>query len=129
MMRQFGADLKVDNKTVTLNGGNDLQASNVTVPGDISSAAFLIVLALITKDSDITIENVSLNETRSGIIDVLKECGANIEISEKSSEGARFDDIHVKYTSDLKQFSIDGEIISRLIDDIPILAVLGAFSS
>lgn len=129
MMRQFGADLKVDNKTVTLNGGNDLQASNVTVPGDISSAAFLIVLALITKDSDITIENVSLNETRSGIIDVLKECGANIEISEKSSDGEKFGDIHVKYTSDLKPFSIDGEIIPRLIDEIPILAVLGVFSS
>lgn len=129
MMAQFGADLKVTGKTVTLNGGKDLSASDVTVPGDISSAAFLIVLGLITKDSDITIKNVSLNDTRAGIIDVVKAMGADITIDEKASEGEAFGDIHVRYTEDLNPFSIDGEIIPRLIDEIPILAVLAAFTN
>lgn len=129
MMKQFGANLAVDEKTITLNGGKPLKANDVTVPGDISSAAFLLVLALITKGSDITIENVSLNDTRSGIIDVLKLSGADIEITEKLSDGEKFGDIRVKYTSDLKPFSIDGEIIPRLIDEIPILAVLAVFTS
>src|SRR5699024_5283577 len=80
MMAQFGADITVNENTVTLKGGKDLSSSNVTVPGDISSAAFLIVLALITKRSDITMRNVSLNETGHGIIDVGKMCGGDITI-------------------------------------------------
>ncbi|CAD2075184.1 3-phosphoshikimate 1-carboxyvinyltransferase [Jeotgalicoccus aerolatus] len=128
MMAQFGADITVNENTVTLKGGKDLSSSNVTVPGDISSAAFLIVLALITKGSDITIENVSLNETRSGIIDVVKMCGGDITITEHDSKGEPFGDIRVRYTEQLKPFHIDGEIIPRLIDEIPILAVLGVFA-
>ena len=128
MMAQFGADITVNENTVTLKGGKDLSSSDVTVPGDISSAAFLIVLALITKGSDITIENVSLNETRSGIIDVVKMCGGDITITEHDSKGEPFGDIRVRYTEQLKPFHIDGEIIPRLIDEIPILAVLGVFA-
>lgn len=127
-MAQFGADITVNENTVTLKGGKDLSSSDVTVPGDISSAAFLIVLALITKGSDITIENVSLNETRSGIIDVVKMCGGDITITEHDSKGEPFGDIRVRYTEQLKPFHIDGEIIPRLIDEIPILAVLGVFA-
>lgn len=128
MMAQFGADIKVNDNTVVLNGGKELTASDVTVPGDISSAAFLIVLALVTKDADITIENVSLNDTRSGIIDVVKSCGGNITITEHDSDGETFGDIRVRYTKNLKPFHIEGDIIPRLIDEIPILAVLAVFA-
>lgn len=128
MMAQFGADIKVENNTVILQGGNALTATDVVVPGDISSAAFLIVLALITKDADVTIENVSLNDTRSGIIDVVKEMGGDITITPHDSDGETFGDINVKYTEQLKPFAIDGSIIPRLIDEIPILAVLAAFA-
>ncbi|CEA00195.1 3-phosphoshikimate 1-carboxyvinyltransferase [Jeotgalicoccus saudimassiliensis] len=129
MMAQFGADIAVSGSTVTLTGGKDLTAVDVTVPGDISSAAFLIVLALITEGADVTIENVSLNETRSGIIDVVKHMGGNIAITEHDSTGEKFGDIRVQYTPDLKPFHIDGDIIPRLIDEIPILAVLAAFAN
>ena len=129
MMAQFGADIAVTGTTVKLNGGNNLTAADVTVPGDISSAAFLIVLALITKDADITIENVSLNETRAGIIDVVKEMGGKLTITEHDSTGEKFGDIRVQYTADLKPFHIDGDIIPRLIDEIPILAVLAVFAN
>lgn len=129
MMAQFGADIKVSDKTVILNGGQSLTSSDVVVPGDISSAAFIIVLGLITPGADITINNVSLNDTRAGIIDVVEAMGANITIDEKTTDGEAFGDIHVKYTKDLKPFSIDGEIIPRLIDEIPILAVLAAFTN
>lgn len=129
MMGQFGADITVSGTTVKLNGGRNLTAADVTVPGDISSAAFLIVLALITKDADITIENVSLNETRAGVIDVVQQMGGNIKITEHDSTGEKFGDIRVRYTPDLKPFHIDGDIIPRLIDEIPILAVLAAFAN
>lgn len=128
MMAQFGADISVSGTTVKLQGGKKLSASDVTVPGDISSAAFLIVLALITKDADITIENVSLNETRSGIIDVVKACGGKLTITERDSKGEKFGDIRVQYTPDLKPFHISGDIIPRLIDEIPILTVLAVFA-
>lgn len=129
MMGQFGADITVSGTTVKLNGGRNLTAADVTVPGDISSAAFLIVLALITKDADIIIENVSLNETRAGVIDVVQQMGGNIKITEHDSTGEKFGDIRVQYTPDLKPFHIDGDIIPRLIDEIPILAVLAAFAN
>ena len=129
MMGQFGADITVSGTSVKLNGGRNLTAADVTVPGDISSAAFLIVLALITKDADIIIENVSLNETRAGVIDVVQQMGGNIKITEHDSTGEKFGDIRVQYTPDLKPFHIDGDIIPRLIDEIPILAVLAAFAN
>lgn len=129
MIGQFGADITVSGTTVKLNGGRNLTAADVTVPGDISSAAFLIVLALITKDADIIIENVSLNETRAGVIDVVQQMGGNIKITEHDSTGEKFGDIRVQYTPDLKPFHIDGDIIPRLIDEIPILAVLAAFAN
>lgn len=128
MMNQFGANINTEHTTVKLTGGQALTASDVTVPGDISSAAFLIVLALVTKDADITIKNVSLNETRAGIIDVVKSCGGDITITEHDSDGEKFGDIRVRYTENLKPFHIDGDIIPRLIDEIPILAVLAIFA-
>ncbi|WP_031544838.1 3-phosphoshikimate 1-carboxyvinyltransferase [Salinicoccus luteus] len=129
MLKQFGADVSAENGVISLEGGNDLSPSDVTVPGDISSAAFPIVLAVLKPGSSISIENVSLNETRSGILDVLEMMGADVTIEQTSSEGEAIGTVHASYTSNLKGFEISGSIIPRLIDEIPIIALLAAFSS
>ncbi|MCD2136966.1 3-phosphoshikimate 1-carboxyvinyltransferase [Salinicoccus halitifaciens] len=129
MLEQFGVDIEVDGLSIRLKGGQSLEPRDVQVPGDISSAAFLMVLAAITEGSDITIENVSLNETRAGIIDVFQQMNADIEIEETSSEGEAIGNIRIRHSKDLTSFELSGEIIPRLIDEIPVLAVLGAFGS
>lgn len=128
MLSQFGADIEISGNSVTLSGGNLLKSSDVVVPGDISSAAFLMVLAAITPDSDITLKTVSLNETRAGILDVFKEMGVHFEVAQHNQTGEPYGDIRVKYTPDLKPFNISGELIPRLIDEIPILTLLALFA-
>ncbi|MEK7376612.1 MAG: 3-phosphoshikimate 1-carboxyvinyltransferase [Candidatus Margulisiibacteriota bacterium] len=97
--------------------------ANIEIPGDISSASFFIVAGIIIPDSEILIKNVGLNPTRTGIIDVLCAMGANIAISnEKTLSGEPRGDIRIK-TSKLKGITIGGEIIPRLIDEIPIIAI------
>lgn len=94
------------------------------VCGDISSAAFFMVAAAIVKNSKVTIENVGINYTRSGIIDVFKKMGANIELlNERVVSGEPVADVKVSY-SDLKAVTIEGADIPRLIDEIPVIAVL-----
>lgn len=94
------------------------------VCGDISSAAFFMVAAAIVKNSKVTIENVGINYTRSGIIDVFKKMGANIELlNERVISGEPVADVKVSY-SDLKAVTIEGADIPRLIDEIPVIAVL-----
>lgn len=129
MMKQFGADLVSKDGVVTLQGGKALKSSDVTVPGDISSAAFPIALAVLKPETSITIEKVSLNPTRSGILEVLEMMGANIEIEELPSAGEAIGNITASYTPKLRGFNISGEIIPRLIDEIPVLALLAAYSS
>jgi len=123
-------------KTQTTNEGTKIYASRknypqpfeITVPSDISSAAFFIVLALVTKDSEIIIRNVSLNETRTGVIKILRQMGGMIEIeNEKEESGERTGDVRV-YSSRLKNISIPKEIIPNIIDEIPIIAVAGIFA-
>ena len=100
----------------------------IEVPSDISSAAYWIVLASILKDSDIIIKNVGINETRTGIIDVLKEMGANINlINIRTSGGEKSADIHV-VSSKLHGVKFGGKMIPRLIDEIPVIAVAAAFA-
>ncbi len=129
MMKQFGVDLESKDGVITLQGGRPLKASDVIVPGDISSAAFPIALAVLKPGTTITIENVSLNPTRSGILEVLEMMGANIKIETLPGEGEAIGNITASYTPELKGFNISGEIIPRLIDEIPILALLAAYSS
>lgn len=101
-----------------------LQAKTITVPGDISSAAFFIVAGLIVPNSEIILKNVGLNPTRTGVLDVVKTMGAEIEIlDEKTVSNELVGDIRVRY-SDLKACTIEGEIIPRLIDELPVIAVL-----
>ena len=99
-------------------------------PGDISSAAFFIVAALMVPGSEIIIENVGVNETRSGIIDVIHAMKGDLTlINERYFGGERVADIHIKYTKDLVATTIEGELIPRLIDEIPILALLATRAS
>lgn len=129
MLEQFGADITVDGLTVKLQGNQTLMPQDVLVPGDISSAAFLMVLAAITEGSDIFIEDVSLNESRSGIIDVFRQMDAEIEVEQTSTEGEAIGNVRVRHSKNLTSYELSGDIIPRLIDEIPVLAVLGAFGS
>lgn len=129
MLEQFGVDISVEGLTVKLQGNQSLKPRDVLVPGDISSAAFLMVLAAITEGSDILIEDVSLNETRSGIIDVFSQMNADIEVERTSTEGEAIGNVRVKHSESLSSYELSGDIIPRLIDEIPVLAVLGAFGS
>ena len=122
MFEYMGADIKTDGNTITVKK-SQLYPVDITVCGDISSAAFFMAAALIVPDSDITIKNVGINETRSGIIDVFKSMGGNIEIiNERLVSNEKVADIRVKY-SKLKAVVIEGSIIPRLIDEIPVIAV------
>ena len=125
MLKSFGADINVENLKISVNPVNELFSQDIYVPGDISSAAFIIVSALITKGSEVIIKNVRLNETRTGIIDVVKNMNGNIEIiNERLVGGELVGDLLVRYTKDLCATTIDKDIIPRLIDEIPVIAVL-----
>ena len=125
MLKSFGADINVENLKISVNPVNELFSQDIYVPGDISSAAFIIVSALITKGSEVIIKNVGLNETRTGIIDVVKNMNGNIEIiNERLVGGELVGDLLVRYTKDLCANTIDKDIIPRLIDEIPVIAVL-----
>ena len=123
MLSAMGADLTVDNLDITVKPTNDLTAVNVDVPGDISSAAFFLVLGAIMPNSQITVTNVGINPTRTGIIDVLKDMGADITLENvHTSAGETVANITVR-SSSLKGTTVGGDIIPRLIDELPIIAV------
>ena len=122
MIRQFGGEIQVDGKTIRIQGGQEFQGQEVIVPGDISSAAFWLVAGLILPDSVIKIENVGINQTRTGILDVIQEMGGDLTIEDRD-EKAVSASLTVK-TSSLKGIQIDGELIPRLIDELPIIALL-----
>lgn len=129
MLSAMGADLTVDNLDITVKPTNDLTAVNVDVPGDISSAAFFLVLGAIMPNSQITVTNVGINPTRTGIIDVLKDMGADITLENvHTSAGETVADITVR-SSSLKGTTVGGDIIPRLIDELPIIAVAAFFAN
>ena len=113
-----------------LEGGHGFQALGVhRIPGDISAAAFFLIAAAITARSDVDIEGVGTNVTRAGMLEVLKRMGVHITIAnERDLDGEPVADIHVKGTGNLKGIKISGEIIPRLIDEIPVLAVAACFA-
>lgn len=126
MLKAYGADISVSGKTITLQPASELFGQKVEVPGDISSAAYFIVAGLITPDSEILIKNVGINETRDGIIRVVKDMGGNITLlNERIACGEKVADLLVK-SSDLKATTIEGAIIPTLIDELPVIAVLAA---
>lgn len=123
MLEYLGADLEVNGKTVSITRSK-LTPKNLSICGDISSAAFFMVAAAIVPGSDLIIKNVGLNTTRTGIVDVLKQMGAEIEIlDQKTVCNEEVGDLRIKY-SNLHATTIQGEIIPRLIDEIPVIAVL-----
>lgn len=128
MLSAMGADLTVDNLDITVKPTNDLTAVNVDVPGDISSAAFFLVLGAIMPNSQITVTNVGINPTRTGIIDVLKDMSADITLENvHTSAGETVANITVR-SSSLKGTTVGGDIIPRLIDELPIIAVAAVFA-
>lgn len=123
MLNYFGADIKNNNGVITSTPVKELYGKNLEVPGDISSAAFFMVAGLIVPNSHIIIENVGINPTRTGIIDALKAMGGYVEVlNERKSGGELVGDIEVK-TSKLKATTLEGSIIPRMIDEIPVFAV------
>ena len=139
MLRAMGANIEVDGLNITIDKTDRLNAQDIRVPGDISSAAFFMVLGAILKNSEITIKNVGINPTRTGIIDVLLDMGADITLelldmgaditleNKRVVTGEQVADIKVR-SSKLKAVTIGGDIIPRLIDELPIIAVASAFA-
>jgi 3-phosphoshikimate 1-carboxyvinyltransferase len=124
-LREFGGKIRIDKGAVSVTGPAFLKARDATVPGDLSSAAFFIVAALLIPGSEILIRGVGLNPTRSELIDVLVSMGADIRIANVSSEaGELTGDLAVRY-SRLEGGTIEGPLTAALIDEIPALAVLG----
>ena len=122
MLQQFGGDLSVDGKKITVQGPQELSGQTVVVPGDISSAAFWLVAGLIVPNSRVVLKNVGINETRTGIIDVILAMGGKLEITDIDPI-AKSATLTVE-TSDLKGIEIGGALIPRLIDELPIIALL-----
>lgn len=123
MLNYLGADIKVNGLEVTSHKVENLFAEHIEIPGDISIAAYFITAGLLVPNSDITIKNVGVNPTRTGIIDVFRDMGAKIEVlNERTVSNEKVADIHV-VSSSLKAVTIGGDIIPRLIDEIPLLAV------
>lgn len=122
MIVQFGGAIDVNDKEIRIKGGQEFTGQDVVVPGDISSAAFWLVAGLIVPNAKVTLENVGINETRTGILDVIEAMGGKMIISDVD-EVAKSATITVE-TSELSGTEIDGEIIPRLIDELPIIALL-----
>ena len=123
MLKYLGADIQCNGAETTIKSSN-LTAHDISICGDISSATFFIVAGLIVPDSDFIIKNVGLNPTRTGILDVVEMMGGNVEILDKKVvSGEEVGDLRVR-TSDLHACEISGSLIPRLIDEIPVIAVL-----
>ena len=122
MLRQFSGDLSVDGKKITVQGPQKLSGQTVVVPGDISSAAFWLVAGLIVPNSRVVLKNVGINETRTGIIDVIRAMGGKLELTDIDPI-AKSATLTVE-TSALKGTEIAGVLIPRLIDELPIIALL-----
>ncbi|MFL2724076.1 MAG: 3-phosphoshikimate 1-carboxyvinyltransferase, partial [Gammaproteobacteria bacterium] len=132
MLKNFGANIEItslDGKNIIkLDSTNNLYAKNYTVVGDISSAAFLIVAALISNSPGLEIINVGMNPSRIGVLKALQKMGANIELkNQRLVSGEPCADLMVK-KSKLKGVELSGEIIPNIIDEIPIISIAAAFA-
>ena len=128
MLRHFGACVETFPGGVKLSGGVELSGRDIAVPGDISSAAFFMVAALIVPGSDLLIRGVGVNPTRTGIIDILKGMGADLELLDPREEsGEPVADVRVR-SSRLKAMAISGELVPRAIDEFPAICVAAALA-
>lgn len=124
MLSAFGVDVKREGTKVTVRGGATLTGGHIVVPGDISSAAFFLAVGAIVLDSEIELKGVGMNPTRTGMIDVLEQMGAKLEINNERVVNAEPIADLIISTSNLKGIEIGGAIIPRLIDEIPIIALM-----
>ena len=123
MLESFGAGITSDDLRASVSRTDELFATDITIPGDISSAAFFLVAALICPGSELLIRNVGINPTRTGILEVLKDMGADIETVDTYTAGSEpCADLLVRY-SKLHATTIGGSMIPRLIDEIPVIAI------
>ena len=123
MLAAMGANLVTDDNAVTITPGATLTAMDFTVPGDASSAAFIAVAALLVPDSDVIIENVNLNETRTGIFDMLQVMGADLTVFQTgTAAGEPVGRVHARY-SPLEAITVGGDVVVRMIDEFPIFMV------
>jgi 3-phosphoshikimate 1-carboxyvinyltransferase len=127
-LREFGAEIEIERRVIRLEGRPKLEGRSVTAPGDLSSAAFFIVAALIVPGSSLVIHGVGLNPTRSALLDFLAEMGAPIRVQElQQAAGELIGDILVK-SAPVRGGVLEGAMTAALIDEIPVLAILGAAS-
>lgn len=128
MLNYFGADIREDGHVVKSHAVENLYAQKVSIPGDISMAAYFITAALLVPNSDIVIKGVGVNPTRTGILNVYKQMGANIELlNERTVSGESVADIHVT-TSALKSTKIDRLHVPSLIDELPVIIVAASLA-
>ncbi len=128
MLRKFGAEISTEDTTAILKPGNPLTAQTISIPGDISSAAYFIAAGAIVPNSEILIRNVGINPTRDGILKAAKAMGANIRIENIRNDGGESSGDILVSTSALHGTTISGALIPTLIDEIPILAVMAAYA-
>ncbi len=127
-LREFGADIQVKKRVITLQGRPQLTGRDVVVPSDLSSAAFFLVAGLLVPDSNLVIQGVGLNPSRSALLDFLLSTGANIKVLKiESVNGEPIGDIQVRHAP-IRGGVIEKDLAAALIDEIPVLAVLGAAS-
>jgi len=127
-LRELGANIRIEPRTVRLRGGAHLSGKTLVVPGDLSSVAFFLIAALIVPDSDLIVTNVGLNPTRTALLDVLKSMGANIKLLHvEQLNGELIGNLQIK-SSRIRGGTIEGATTAALIDEIPVLTVLGAVS-
>jgi 3-phosphoshikimate 1-carboxyvinyltransferase len=125
-LKEMGADISTEKRVITLRSGAHLTGRELYVPGDLSSACFFLVAALLMNDSDLVIHGVGLNPTRSALLDFLVSIGASIKVLDvRQTAGELIGDLRVR-ASRLHRGAIDGPLTAALIDEIPALAVLGA---
>ena len=127
MLRRFGADVRSEGTRASVRPGPALMAQDITVPGDISSAAYFIAAGLLSPESEILIRNVGINPTRDGILRVCRQMGADVRMLNVRDEGEPAADLLVR-SSSLHGTVVEGEIIPALIDEIPMIAVMAAFA-
>ena len=128
MLNYFGGDLKVNGLEVTSHRVENLHSQHIQIPGDISIAAYFITAGVLVPNSDIIIKNVGINPTRAGILDVFSSMGAKIEIlNERTVNNEKVADLRVT-SSPLTSTTIEGDMIPRLIDEVPVIAVAAAMA-
>ena len=127
-LREFGAAIRVDAGVISVRGGSRLAARDLDVPGDLSSAAFFLAAALMVPGSNLVVERVGLNPTRSALLDFLLSMGADVKVLNRERRaGEVIGDIEVSYSL-IRGGTIEKALTAALIDEIPVLAVLGAMS-